>query len=147
MLEIQDIVDAIRFLENAPFIKRRYPACRPIAGPSLLEWSDGMGRRSSSQRSTTKPAGDVMPIVNIQITREGTRPENTRVTREQKAQLIEGVSKLLLDVLNKPVNSTFVVIDEVDIENWGWGVFQSRNTESEWLPWPVSPMPSSWASR
>lgn len=62
-----------------------------------------------------------MPIVNIQITREGTLPGYTRVTREQKAQLIEGVSKLLLNVLNKPMNSTFVVIDEVDAENWGWG--------------------------
>jgi 4-oxalocrotonate tautomerase len=62
-----------------------------------------------------------MPIINIQITREGTLPGYTHVTREQKAQLIEGVSKLLLDVLNKPVNSTFVVIDEVDVENWGWG--------------------------
>ena len=88
-----------------------------------------------------------MPIVNIQITREGTLPGHTSVTREQKAQLIEGVSKLLLDVLNKPLNSTFVVIDEVDVENWGWGVFRSRNTESEWLPRPVSPIPSSWASR
>jgi 4-oxalocrotonate tautomerase len=62
-----------------------------------------------------------MPFVNIQITREGTRPEYTGVTREQKARLIEGVSKLLLDILNKPMNSTFVVIDEVDVENWGWG--------------------------
>ena len=64
-----------------------------------------------------------MPIVNIQITREGTLPGHTSVTRQQKAQLIEGVSKLLLDVLNKPMNSTFVVIDEVDVENWGWGGF------------------------
>jgi 4-oxalocrotonate tautomerase len=62
-----------------------------------------------------------MPIVTIQITREGTGPGYTRATREQKARLIEGVSKLLLDVLNKPTNSTFVVIDEVDVENWGWG--------------------------
>jgi len=62
-----------------------------------------------------------MPIVNIQITREGTLPGCTRVTVEQKAHLIEGVSKLLLDVLNKPMNPTFVVIDEVDVEKWGWG--------------------------
>ena len=62
-----------------------------------------------------------MPIVNIQITREGTLPGQASVTREQKAQLSEGASKLLLDVLNKPMNSTFVVIDEVDVENWGWG--------------------------
>jgi len=62
-----------------------------------------------------------MPIVNIQITRKGTLPEYTRVTREQKAKLIEDVSKRLFDVLNKPMNSTFVVIDEVDVENWGRG--------------------------
>ncbi len=67
-----------------------------------------------------------MPIVNIQIMREGTLPEYTRVTREQKARLIEDVSKLLLDVLNKPMNSTFVVIDEVDVENWGWGRSSGR---------------------
>lgn len=28
---------------------------------------------------------------------------------------------LLLDVLNKPLDSTFVVIEEVEMENWGWG--------------------------
>ena len=89
-----------------------------------------------------------MPIVNIQITREGTLPGHTSVTRQKKAQLIEGVSKLLLDVLNKPMNSTFVVIDEVDVENWGWEAFPSRNTESEWPPRPFFPIrPSSRASR
>jgi 4-oxalocrotonate tautomerase len=31
------------------------------------------------------------------------------------------VTKRLLDVLNKPMNSTFVVIEDVDVENWGWG--------------------------
>src|SRR5258708_37688441 len=67
-----------------------------------------------------------MPIVNIQIMGEGTLPEYTRVTREQKARLIGDVSKLLLDVLNKPMNSTFVVIDEVDVENWRWGRSSGR---------------------
>jgi 4-oxalocrotonate tautomerase len=62
-----------------------------------------------------------MPIVNIQITREGTLPGHASVTREQKARLFDGASKPLLDVLNKPMNSTFVVIDEVDVENCGWG--------------------------
>jgi 4-oxalocrotonate tautomerase len=28
---------------------------------------------------------------------------------------------LLLDVLKKPVESTFVIIDEVETDNWGWG--------------------------
>lgn len=62
-----------------------------------------------------------MPIVNIQVTREGTIPGEVSITSEQKAKLIEGASKLLLDVLGKPLNSTFVVIDEVDMDNWGWG--------------------------
>ncbi|SOE95122.1 4-oxalocrotonate tautomerase [Burkholderia sp. D7] len=62
-----------------------------------------------------------MPIVTIQVTREGSRPGNHSVTADEKAQLIKGVSQLLLDVLNKPLEATFVVIEEVDIENWGWG--------------------------
>jgi len=31
------------------------------------------------------------------------------------------VSQLLLDVLNKPLDSTYVLIEEVDTDNWGWG--------------------------
>jgi 4-oxalocrotonate tautomerase len=62
-----------------------------------------------------------MPIVTIQVTREGTAPGAVSVTPEQKAALIKGASQLLLDVLNKPLDSTFVVIDEVELENWGWG--------------------------
>jgi 4-oxalocrotonate tautomerase len=62
-----------------------------------------------------------MPIVTIQVTREGTKPGTSSVTREEKAALIKGASQLLLDVLNKPLESTFVVIEEVDTDNWGWG--------------------------
>jgi 4-oxalocrotonate tautomerase len=62
-----------------------------------------------------------MPIVTIQVTREGTTPGAGSVTAEQKAALIKGASELLLDVLNKPLESTFVVIEEVDTDNWGWG--------------------------
>jgi 4-oxalocrotonate tautomerase len=62
-----------------------------------------------------------MPYVNIQITREGTAPGRDAATPEEKAALIKGVSELLLDVLHKPLDSTFVVIDEVALENWGWG--------------------------
>ena len=62
-----------------------------------------------------------MPIITIQVTREGTTPEADGVTAEQKAQLIKGASELLLNVLGKPVESTFVIIDEVELENWGWG--------------------------
>lgn len=62
-----------------------------------------------------------MPIVNIQVTREGTTPGTNSVTAEEKALIIAGVSNVLLEVLNKPLASTFVVIEEVDLENWGWG--------------------------
>jgi 4-oxalocrotonate tautomerase len=62
-----------------------------------------------------------MPFVNIKITREGTAPGRSAATAEEKAALIRGVSQLLLDVLNKPLDSTFVAIDEVELENWGWG--------------------------
>ena len=55
-----------------------------------------------------------MPIVNIQITREGTTPE-------QKAALIKGATDLLVEVLNKPPALTFVLIQEVELENWGVG--------------------------
>jgi 4-oxalocrotonate tautomerase len=55
-----------------------------------------------------------MPYVNIQVTREG-------VTAEQKARLIEGVTTLLTEVLGKDPDTTFVVIDEIALENWGVG--------------------------
>lgn len=53
-----------------------------------------------------------MPYVSIQITREG-------ATAEQKAELIRGATELLVRVLNKNPATTFVVIDEVDTDNWG----------------------------
>ncbi len=55
-----------------------------------------------------------MPYVNIKVTREG-------VTQEQKAELIKGVTRLLSEVLDKSPASTFVVIDEVELESWGIG--------------------------
>lgn len=55
-----------------------------------------------------------MPYVNIKITRDG-------VTPQQKAQLIAGVTRLLVDVLDKNPQTTVVVIDEVDTDNWGIG--------------------------
>jgi 4-oxalocrotonate tautomerase len=62
-----------------------------------------------------------IPIVTIQVTREGTNPGTSSVTAEEKAAPIKGVSQLLLDVLKKPLESSFVVMDEVDTANWGWG--------------------------
>ncbi|QFI69615.1 tautomerase family protein [Sinorhizobium alkalisoli] len=62
-----------------------------------------------------------MPIVTVQVTREGSTPDRNSVTAEEKAAIIKGVSEVLLDVLNKPLDSTYVVIEEVDLDNWGWG--------------------------
>jgi len=62
-----------------------------------------------------------MPVVTIQVTREGTKPGATSVTSDEKAALIKGTSELLRDVLGKPLDSTFVIIEEVDTDNWGWG--------------------------
>ena len=53
-----------------------------------------------------------MPFVQIDVTRDG-------VTKEQKQQLILGVTQLLKDVLNKDFSLTHVIIREVDTDNWG----------------------------
>lgn len=53
-----------------------------------------------------------MPFVNIRVTKEG-------VTTAQKLALIEGATDLLTRVLNKNPATTFVIIDEVETDNWG----------------------------
>jgi 4-oxalocrotonate tautomerase len=53
-----------------------------------------------------------MPYVLIQITREG-------ATAAQKSDLIRGATDLLVRVLAKDPATTFVVIDEVETDNWG----------------------------
>jgi len=55
-----------------------------------------------------------MPYVNIKVTDEG-------VTVEQKKRLISGASQLLQEILNKDPGSTYVVIDEINTDNWGVG--------------------------
>ena len=55
-----------------------------------------------------------MPYVNIKITNEGVTPEN-------KAALIKGTTDLLSNVLGKNPQTTVVVIDEVQTDNWGIG--------------------------
>ncbi|NRP20350.1 putative tautomerase [Ensifer adhaerens] len=62
-----------------------------------------------------------MPIVTVQVTREGTSADRTSVSPEEKAAIISGVSEVLLNVLNKPLDSTYVIIEEVELDNWGWG--------------------------
>ena len=53
-----------------------------------------------------------MPYVHVQITREGNTPA-------QKKAVISGITQVLVDVLDKNPATTFVVIEEVDLDNWG----------------------------
>ncbi len=55
-----------------------------------------------------------MPYVNFKLTPEG-------LTAEKKARLIAAVTELLRTELGKNPETTVVVIDEVDTDNWGIG--------------------------
>lgn len=71
-----------------------------------------------------------MPYVLIQVTDEG-------VTRDQKRALVEGATELLVRVLQKDPQTTFVVIDEVSTDNWGVAgelVTERRRRESTRRP-------------
>ena len=54
-----------------------------------------------------------MPYVNVRITKTG-------VTREQKRQIIEEITDTLVRVLNKKPETTHIIIDEVETDNWGF---------------------------
>jgi 4-oxalocrotonate tautomerase len=71
-----------------------------------------------------------MTYVNIRITKEGARPD-------QKARLIREVTRLLADILGKNPQTTVVVIDEVETDNWGIGgetVTERRQRDKEAAP-------------
>jgi 4-oxalocrotonate tautomerase len=70
--------------------------------------------KGQTRPSPQKKGMIIMPYVNIKITREG-------ATAEKKAQLIEGVTDLLRTLLGKNPQTTVVVIDEVETDNWGIG--------------------------
>ena len=55
-----------------------------------------------------------MPLINIKITKEWVAPE-------KKEALIQGATQLMVDVLGKNPATTFVIIDEVEADNWGIG--------------------------
>jgi len=57
-----------------------------------------------------------MPYVNIKVTGGTEAP-----SAEQKAELIKGVTEVLVRVLNKNPQTTVVIIDEVDMDNYGLG--------------------------
>lgn len=53
-----------------------------------------------------------MPYINVRILEEG-------VTSDQKRAIIKGITDVMVNVLNKNPDYTFVVIDEVPLDNWG----------------------------
>jgi 4-oxalocrotonate tautomerase len=55
-----------------------------------------------------------MPLVNIKIAKDN-------ISAEKKAELIIGATQLLVDVLGKNPQTTVVIIEEVDTDNWGIG--------------------------
>lgn len=71
-----------------------------------------------------------MPYVNIKVTSEG-GPHGTGPSPEEKARLVKGVSDLLYEVLNKDPSVTFVVIDEVPLDNWGMSGKQVSKIRAE----------------
>lgn len=60
-----------------------------------------------------------MPIVTVQITREGT-------TAKQKPDLIRGMTEVLSRVRNKSPALTHVLIQKVDTDSWGVGGLPGR---------------------
>ena len=54
-----------------------------------------------------------MPYVNVRITKDG-------VTPEQKRRIVEEITNTLVTVLGKKPEHTHIVIDEVELENWGF---------------------------
>jgi 4-oxalocrotonate tautomerase len=54
-----------------------------------------------------------MPYVEVKVA--------GKLTKEQKEKIAEGITKVLKEVANKPPQSTYIVITEVDRENWAKG--------------------------
>lgn len=67
-----------------------------------------------------------MPLVNIKLIPDG-------ITAQQKADLVAGATRLMVEVLGKNPATTVVIIEEVAAENWGQGgttVAQQRAAKS-----------------
>jgi len=54
-----------------------------------------------------------MPYINVRITKDG-------VTTEQKAAIVKEMTDTLVRVLGKRPEHIHVIIDEVELENWGY---------------------------
>ena len=54
-----------------------------------------------------------MPVIRLSLTRED-------VTREKKQELIRQFTDTIVNVLGKDPHLTHVIIEEVDLDNWGY---------------------------
>ena len=55
-----------------------------------------------------------MPMINLKITKGES-------TAQQKAQVIREMTEVLQHVMGKNPDTTIVIIEEVDTDNWGIG--------------------------
>jgi len=55
-----------------------------------------------------------MPFINVKLTPDG-------LTEDIKKEIIEEFTDILVKKLNKNPETTIVIIDEVETENWGIG--------------------------
>ncbi|MFZ3588505.1 tautomerase family protein [Bacillus sp. DJP31] len=53
-----------------------------------------------------------MPYINVQITKGA--------TREQREQIVKEFTATLVHVLGKKPEHTHIVIQEIEVENWGF---------------------------
>ncbi|WP_448550309.1 2-hydroxymuconate tautomerase family protein [Thalassotalea fusca] len=68
-----------------------------------------------------------MPYINVKITDEN-------VSQEQKQAIIKGCTSLMVDILDKDPATTFVIIDEVNTDNWGIGYEQVTALRTQLSP-------------
>jgi 4-oxalocrotonate tautomerase len=55
-----------------------------------------------------------MPMINLKITKGESTPQ-------QKAQVMQEMTEVLQRVMGKNPDTTIVIIEEVDTDNWGIG--------------------------
>lgn len=66
-----------------------------------------------------------MPYVNVRVTKDG-------ATLDQKREIIERITRTLVDVLGKKPEHIHIIIDEVEPENWGFaGLLTTEYRERE----------------
>ncbi|AGC43737.1 4-oxalocrotonate tautomerase family protein [Myxococcus stipitatus] len=53
-----------------------------------------------------------MPYINVQLTGD-------KLATEKKLELIQRITQVFVDVLQKDPGHTFIVIQEIEPENWG----------------------------